>query len=166
MSMLPYYFVKIFGTRNCHVYENSETILQERLKLSCKIQPLKYSRWKSTIWRCEHYSINWQKYLQCPYCTAHRMINYTHLHHQPHRKLLLLTVVNMQSTFLPAICCQMFTDLKNVFTGRLSIKFVKIWLLKISPFLKCVTTLSFARFIVNHDISLRMSLDFGYYKVV
>ena len=37
----------------------SETIWHERLKLSCKIQPFKNS-WKSTVWWCEHYLINWQ----------------------------------------------------------------------------------------------------------
>jgi len=38
---------------------------------------------------------------QSPYCTTHRMIDYTHLRLQRHRKLLLLTNINMQSTFLP-----------------------------------------------------------------
>jgi len=42
--MLPHYFVKIFGTRNCHIHLISETIWHERLKLSCKIQPLKIHR--------------------------------------------------------------------------------------------------------------------------
>jgi len=30
--MLPYYLVKIFGNRNCHVHEVSKTIWQEGLK--------------------------------------------------------------------------------------------------------------------------------------
>ena len=40
---------------------------------------------------------------QCPYCTTHKMIDYTHLRLQRHRKMPLLTIINMQSTFLPAI---------------------------------------------------------------
>jgi len=31
------------------------------------------------------------------------MIDYMHLRHQRHTKLLLLTIINMQSTFLPAM---------------------------------------------------------------
>jgi len=41
------------------------------------------------------------------------MIDYTHLRHPRHRKLLLLTIINMQSTFLPAFFGKMFTDLKS-----------------------------------------------------
>jgi len=37
----------------------------------------------------------------------------------------LLMIINMQSIFLPQ-CCQMFTDLKQFFTGRLDNEFVKI----------------------------------------
>jgi len=50
--------------------------------------------------------------------------------------------------------CQIFTDLKRFFLGRLSNKFVKIWLLKnfTTPETCSYTTLWF---IVNHDISLR-----------
>jgi len=48
--------------RNFWYHEVSETISHERLKLSCKIRPFKNSRWKSTVWRCEQYLINWQKY--------------------------------------------------------------------------------------------------------
>ena len=40
---------------------------------------------------------------QCPHCTTHRMIDYTHLRHQRHRKLLLRMVINVQYTFLLAI---------------------------------------------------------------
>jgi len=52
--------VKILGTWNCHGHEMSETVRHERLKLSCKIRPFRNSRSKSTVWRCEHYLINWQ----------------------------------------------------------------------------------------------------------
>jgi len=68
------------------------------------------------------------------------MIDYTHLHHQHPRKLLLLTIIDVQSTFLPAILSN--TDrFKSFFTGRLINKFVNIRLLKILPHLKCVATL-------------------------
>ena len=76
------------------------------------------------------------------------MIDYTHMCHQRHTKLLLLTIINMQSTFLPAMLPNVHR-FKSFFTGRLSNKFVRIWLLEILPHLK-------------HDVSLRMSLMFGH----
>jgi len=93
----------IFCTRNCHVHKMSETIWHERLELLCKIQLCKNNCWKNTVWRCGHYLINWQKYFHCPYSTTRRMIDYLHLRHQHHRKLLLLTIIKVQSTFLPAV---------------------------------------------------------------
>jgi len=118
----------------------SETIWHERLKLSCEIRPFKYSRCKSTVWRCEYYLINRQNYLQCPYCTTRRMIDYTHLRHQRHRKLLLLTIINMQSTFIPAILPNVYR-FKKFFTVRLGNKFVEVWLLKMLPYFIRVATL-------------------------
>jgi len=113
--------------RNCHFHEMSETVWRERFKLPPKIQPFQNNRCKSTVWRCEHCLFNWQKYSHGVhiYYTTHRMIDYTHLHHQRHRKLLLLTIINMQSTFLPVILPNAHRFKQFFFTGRLSDKFVK-----------------------------------------
>jgi len=54
------------------------------------------------------------------------MIDYTHLRHQRRRKLLLPTIINVQSTFLPAILPNVHRFKK--ITDRLSNKFVKMWL--------------------------------------
>jgi len=43
-ALKAHYLAKLFGTRNCHVYEMSEINWHERLKLSCKIKPFKDSR--------------------------------------------------------------------------------------------------------------------------
>jgi len=53
------------------------------------------------------------------------MIDYTHLRHQRHRKLLLLTIINMQSTFFPAILPNVYR-FKKFFTVRLGNKFVEV----------------------------------------
>ena len=93
----------------------SETIWHERLKLSCKIQPFKNSRWKSTAWRCEHYLINWEKYFHSVR-TA-----------QPTEWLIIHFCVisitgncfhSQSKTRCPPSClqfCHMFTDLKSFF---------------------------------------------------
>jgi len=63
-----------------------------------------------------------------------------HLRHQRHKKLRLLTIIDMQSTFLPAILPDVHRFKKFFFTGSLGNKFVNIWLLKISPHLKRIAT--------------------------
>jgi len=164
--MLPHYVVKLFGTRNCHVYEMSETVWHERLKLSCKIQSFKDNRWKSTVLRCEHYLINWQNIfamsilynpqndrLYASVLSASRKTAFA-LEHQYAINFLACNFANVHRF--------------HFFTGRLSNKFVKkTWLLKISPHLKCVATLPC-------DLSLIMTLvrkcrllsDIGVFKVV
>jgi len=54
------------------------------------------------------------------------MIDYTHLRHQRHRKLLLLTIINMQSIFLPAMLPNIHRFQKFFFTGTLGNIFVKM----------------------------------------
>jgi len=66
------------------------------------------------------------------------MVDYTHLRHQRHRKQLMLTTISVRFTFLFAILPSVYQFKKVFFAGRLSNKFAKIRLLKISPHLKCV----------------------------
>ena len=137
--MLPHYLVKIFGTRNCHVHEMNETIWREKLKLS--FQPFKkYSLKKYCLEMIALFNWLTKIFSQCAYSTTHRMIDYTHRRHQRHRKLLLLTIINVQSTFLSAILPNVHR-FKKFFTGRLVNKVVIIRLLKISPHLRCIATL-------------------------
>jgi len=137
--MLPHYLVNVFGTRNCHVNEMSEKNLARKLKLSCNIQPFKNSRWKSTVWRCKRYLINWQKYF--------RSVDTA----QPtERSIICICVINVtgncfctRSSTCDALCllfCQMFTDLESFFHWQ-----TQQWLpvLKISPHLTGVATLPF-----------------------
>jgi len=97
--MLPNDLVKIFATRNCRGHKMGETIWLEKLKLSCKIQPFKIVVEKVLSGDLSIISLTDKIFSHCPYCTTHRMIDYTHVRHQRHRKLLLLTVINPQSTF-------------------------------------------------------------------
>jgi len=53
----------------------------------------------------------------------------------------LLTVINMQSTFLSAILPPMFTDLQSYFHWKTQQEICKNWHLEISPHLECVATL-------------------------
>jgi len=113
----------------------SETVWYERLKLS-------WMTIKITVWRCQHYWINWQN-----------MFTESILHNPRNDRLCASAcVINITGNCLcsqspqcnPPSCLQfyqMFTNFKKFFfTGRLSNKFVKIWLLKILPHLQCVAT--------------------------
>ena len=123
--MLPHYLVKYLVPE---IVMFTIRVKQSGMKdsLSCNIQSFVNSRWKSNVWRCKHYLINWQKHFHTVHTaqsTEWSIRPYTHQRHRRHRKLLLPAITNQN----PPSCLQ---------------KFVKIWLLIISLHLKCVATLS------------------------
>ena len=119
----------------------NETVWHERLKLSCKIQPLKNSRGKSTVWRREHYLINLQKYFHIVRGAQPTEWSITHASASP-ASLETAFAHNHQHTvhLLAAILPNIFRFKKFFFTGRLSNKLVRIWVLKILSNFKCVST--------------------------
>jgi len=131
------------------------------LKPSCNIQPFKNSRWKSTVWRCEHYLINWQN------------IFTVSIQHNPHDDRLYASAsstsqetafahdVNVQSTFFPAALPNVnrFKKCFSPVDSAISLKNTAIENF-IAP--QCVATLPLW-FFVNCDIRLRMSLVFRHY---
>ena len=137
------------------------------LRLSCKIQPFKNSYWKSTLWRCEQYLINWQKYFHS-----------VHTAQPTEWSIICICIISVtgnwfcpRSTCKPPSCLQfyqMFTDLKSFFTDRLSSKFVKkIWLLKISPHLKFLGTLPCDLSLITTLVwECRLFSDIDVFKVV
>ena len=156
--MFSHNLVKISGTRNCHVHEMSETIWHERLKLLAWIQPLKNIRWKSTVWRCEHYLINWQNIftVSIPHYPQNDLLN-AFASPTPRNCFCWLSSTWYIRLLLPAFLPNVHRFKKN-FTGWVSNNFVKNMAIENFTTPQMCSCITFW-FIFNHDMSMIMSCN-------